>query len=515
MPKLQRLASGKIIKRGGKLMRMNEDDSDCCCPATYEFCTNCPPQGLLAQYSNNSTAHANDGGILIATGPFVVERTGESPIDFSFPTDRPGGVNAAFQVQWSGRIYAPVTGNYTFHTTVTNGAVGVSVNGSAVINQWTTPTSGSFSSSTVALTAGNYYHFVAVYRNQSGAAGSVKVEWSHPSQTRQTIPASMLVDNKYLFPGPTVSNGIPASYYNTTDLTGSVALSQVDGNINFTWAGSPGSGVNADNFSVRWEGILWVSTAGKPSIVFSTDTKDGIRLWVNNQQIINDWNDHGGSTTTNTATAIELRQGFYPIKMEVYSKTGTGLAQLYWAINGAARAIVTNTNFFASGTAEDRPDRITLTFADVEMAPAGSCGGSAPSIFKYVSGGLDGVTLCLRQVSACRYEFNSKYDGDSPIVIHSSATNCASTTANPNIRFIATVIYGGSGVPTGYVEIEAGYATGDGGTPNQFFARQASYVRPTGLCSGSVTQTSSSVSFVFPTQFGKNGTATVTDGCDE
>lgn len=507
MPKLQRLPSGKILKRGGKLVRMNEEDTDCCCPKSYEFCTNCPPQGLLAQYSNDSTSHAKDGTIPIATGPFVVERNGESPIDFSFPGDRPGGVNAAFQVQWAGRLYAPVTGNYTFYMAVTNGAVGLSVNGASRIDQWTTPTSGDFSSSTVSLTEGTYYNIVAVYRNQSGEAGSVTVEWSHPSQSRQVIPAEMLTDNAYLFPGLTVTNGIAGDYYNTTDLTGSIALSQVVSNINFTWTGSPGSGVNADNFSVRWEGILWISTAGKPSIVFSTDTKDGVRLWVDGDQIIDDWTDHGGTTTTNTASAVELRQGFYPIKMEVYSKTGTGLAQLYWAINGASRVIIPSTSFFASGTAENRPEQLTLTFSDVEFNTPGSC-LSVTGIWKYVSGDLEGVTLCLRQVSACRYEYNSKYDGDSPVVIHTHPTTCASAAANANLRFIASVTYGVANPSA--TQIAAGMDLVDASTPSHFFSRNA--VRTSGLCSTSRTLTSAITNFT--ASFAKNGTGTITDGCD-
>ena len=44
-----------------------------------------------------------------------------------------------------------------------------------------------------------------------------------------------------------------AQYYNNTQLSGSPAFTRQDANIAFNWGiGSPGNGVNNDNFSVRW-----------------------------------------------------------------------------------------------------------------------------------------------------------------------------------------------------------------------------------------------------------------------
>ena len=48
-----------------------------------------------------------------------------------------------------------------------------------------------------------------------------------------------------------VGTGLTGRYYNTNNLSGNVVLTRTEG-VNFGWGtGSPGTGVNADNFSVR------------------------------------------------------------------------------------------------------------------------------------------------------------------------------------------------------------------------------------------------------------------------
>ena len=48
---------------------------------------------------------------------------------------------------------------------------------------------------------------------------------------------------------------------------------------------------------------------------------DGVRLWINGQQVINNWTDH--AATTNTSAAISLTAGVkYTITLEFYEKAG-------------------------------------------------------------------------------------------------------------------------------------------------------------------------------------------------
>src|SRR5439155_15754096 len=61
---------------------------------------------------------------------------------------------------------------------------------------------------------------------------------------------------------PGTGTGLTATYFNNRTLSGSPAVTRVEA-VDFDWgSGSPGSGINADNFSVRWAGSLTAPTTG-------------------------------------------------------------------------------------------------------------------------------------------------------------------------------------------------------------------------------------------------------------
>lgn len=128
------------------------------------------------------------------------------------------------------------------------------------------------------------------------------------------------------------SLGLIASYFNNLTLGGTPALTRNEA-VDFDWgAGSPGTGVNADNFSVRWTGKLVVPTTG--AYGFQTESDDGVRLWINGVQLVNNWTDH--SPTLNTGAAINLTAGQQVnVVMEYYERGGGAVARLRWQPPGA------------------------------------------------------------------------------------------------------------------------------------------------------------------------------------
>jgi hypothetical protein len=120
-------------------------------------------------------------------------------------------------------------------------------------------------------------------------------------------------------------------YFNNMTLSGNVVLQRTEA-VNFNWGnGSPGSGVNKDKFSVRWTGTVEASAAG--NFQFQTNSDDGVRLWVNGVQVINNWTNHGA--TTNSSASIALTAGTrYTIRMEFYENGGQAVAQLRWKTPG-------------------------------------------------------------------------------------------------------------------------------------------------------------------------------------
>jgi hypothetical protein len=151
--------------------------------------------------------------------------------------------------------------------------------------------------------------------------------------------------------------GFQGTYYATADLSGAPVLQRVDPGINFQWGtGSPDPAVPADHFSVRWTGsIVPPATA---NWTFYTNTNDGVRLWVNNTLLINQWSNLG---LTEFSRAIPLTGGtVYPLVMEYYENTNTATAELRWSAPGVAKAIVPP----GAGQARD------FNFSDVASALA-------------------------------------------------------------------------------------------------------------------------------------------------
>ncbi len=130
--------------------------------------------------------------------------------------------------------------------------------------------------------------------------------------------------------------GLYGEYFDNKDLT-SRKLSRTDTTVNFDWgSGSPDPLIGADTYSARWTG--WVQAPVSGSYTFYTSSDDGVRLWVNNVLIINNWTDHG---VTENSGVITLTAGKkYDIKLEFYENGGAAVIKLSWAYPGQAKQII-------------------------------------------------------------------------------------------------------------------------------------------------------------------------------
>ncbi len=120
--------------------------------------------------------------------------------------------------------------------------------------------------------------------------------------------------------------GVRGDYYKGTNF-GSQVLSRIDPQINFNWADAPDESVGADSFSVRWTGE--VEAAFTETYTFYTNSDDGVRLWVDGKQLVNNWTDH---TNTENSGNIDLVTGqTYSLVMEHYDNAGVAAAELRWS----------------------------------------------------------------------------------------------------------------------------------------------------------------------------------------
>ena len=85
-------------------------------------------------------------------------------------------------------------------------------------------------------------------------------------------------------------SGLRGEYYDNPDLRGSPKITRVDYGITHLWGDdSPGPGVPADNFSVRWTGQ--VQPRFSEAYVFSGYRDDGVRVWIDDRLIIDQWKE--------------------------------------------------------------------------------------------------------------------------------------------------------------------------------------------------------------------------------
>lgn len=132
------------------------------------------------------------------------------------------------------------------------------------------------------------------------------------------------------------SNQYKAEYFNNRYLSGSPAFTRCENwPISQNWGtGSPGSGVGSDNFSVRWTGQAYIA-AGTYTFIAAAD--DGIRVWLDNNLIVDAWRDQG---LTEYRVTMSVGSGNHAIKVEYYENSGGAAAQFRW-VSGAVCPTIT------------------------------------------------------------------------------------------------------------------------------------------------------------------------------
>jgi hypothetical protein len=274
----------------------------------------------------------------------------DSTVDFLWGTGSPAkGVSSDnFSVRWTGQIVPKYSDTYTFYTNSDDG-VRLWLNGKSLVNNWTlhSPTENSGSAK---LEAGKPYHMVMEYFESKGEA-TAQLSWSSSQQKKEIIPQSQLRSEALApvvtpQPGAPVigtGNGLKAEYFAGTDLK-NLKLTRTDATVNFNWGeGSPDSAIAKDQFSVRWSGQVMPKYT--ETYTFYTGTDDGVRLWVNGKQLVNDWNNHPNTENKGTITLEAGKK--YDIRVEYFEGFSLANAQLSWSSPSQTKEIIPKSQLFS------------------------------------------------------------------------------------------------------------------------------------------------------------------------
>jgi hypothetical protein len=266
--------------------------------------------------------------------PVMIRDDGGSFLNMNFGSGSPGspcGPGADnFSARWTRTV--PFTTNvYQFSVSADDGAR-LYVDGQLKLDFWNGPPG--TNTVNVLLNAGD--HEIRLEFREFGGVAYASLSWATPCIA--DVPT-----DKWR-----------GEYYNNTTLSGSPLMVRDDGNgfINFDWGnGGPNSAcmIGVDNFSARWTRQVFFN--GGPWR-FTTFGDNGVRLYVDDQKIIDRWTETVG---TNTAD-VQLSVGSHKIVLEYFETFGAAAVSLSWASLPLAPS-----NLVASAVS---PGQINLSWTD-------------------------------------------------------------------------------------------------------------------------------------------------------
>lgn len=189
--------------------------------------------------------------------------------------------------------------------------------------------------------------------------------------TRTPLPAATATPTRT--PSATATStsqngGLKGEYFNNIDLTGLVG-SRTDAKVDFctaavgdcagvwTMEAPDFPGVTADGiYSERWSGEVYLDSGG--SWTFYVTSDDGARLFVNGQQLVDNWTNHGKTEDSGTFQAAAA--GWYSIRVEHYNDQRNAIIQLRYSGASVAKAIIPASKLRPN----TQPPQRVLTFSD-------------------------------------------------------------------------------------------------------------------------------------------------------
>jgi autotransporter-associated beta strand protein len=135
-----------------------------------------------------------------------------------------------------------------------------------------------------------------------------------------------------------------AAAFSNIGFSAPATLARTDAVVNFDWsAAGPDPSIGQTNFTARWTGT--VQPQYDETYTLTTVANDGVRLWLNGQLLIDDWNVHAGLATNSASISLHAQQ-FYNLRMDYFQQDSTAGAQLRWSSPSTAPAIVPQSQLY-------------------------------------------------------------------------------------------------------------------------------------------------------------------------
>ncbi|MCC5661721.1 PQQ-dependent sugar dehydrogenase [Nostoc sp. XA010] len=174
---------------------------------------------------------------------------------------------------------------------------------------------------------------------------SVIVDELSPATLYQAHPSIYASASALVYQG----EGLKAEYYDNIDFT-NLKVTRIDPNVDFIWGNSsPDPLIGADTFSARRTGQ--VEAEYDEVYNFYTSSDDGVRLWVNNQLLIDQFVDQ--STTEHSGSIALIAGQKYDIKLEYYENGYDAVSQLSWSSASQTKEIIPQSQLYSQANTQE------------------------------------------------------------------------------------------------------------------------------------------------------------------
>lgn len=275
--------------------------------------------GWQASYWNNTT---------LSGAPTLIRQELTLNYDWGFRAPGPQVENDSFSARWVKSETLP-EGTYRFSGIADDG-IRVWINDIQIIDAWELAGQQTVSAE-IYLDAGTYETRVEYV--EYGGIASIRFdrEFVNDDDSADSLNEADNPNNDSSDDSDAQDNNDNlmwrSEYFNNPTLTGTPALVRDENNIDFGWGtGSPADGiVDPERFSARWTQTLDLAPA---RYRFAVTADDGIRLFVNDQLLIDRWREQ--SVATYTAEA-DLEGGPTEIRIEYFEVAGKATARFSYA----------------------------------------------------------------------------------------------------------------------------------------------------------------------------------------
>lgn len=308
------------------------------------------PDQWTAEFWNNVAPYALDNPVVPTENPELVLSANEVWFDWVEGSPGTGILNDHFGVRFRKNVSLE-SGIYRFSLLGDDG-VRLLIDGVEVIDGWNDQSATEFVAE-VPVNVGDHLLEVEFYDRAGFATVMFGYELVSPATPTPTLtaeptPTAVVTATPTAEPTPTetptpmISPTPPAvsewimEYWNDVAPFGLVdptipasdpVVTQTTGDLNFNWGETePAAGVNYDHFGVRATRSV---TLDEGTYQFTARVDDGVRVWADDQLVIDAWQDQG---VTEFTGEVWLPAGAHNLKVEYFDRAGEAVLKVGYGL---------------------------------------------------------------------------------------------------------------------------------------------------------------------------------------